>query len=94
MSKCNFPLLYFLDLSSNLINDVSIFEKCNFPDIKIIKLSNNNINSIEVFQKTKFKLLTFLELVNNPIKRDEGPNKKIIEKFKKMKNINGFDIRL
>ena len=94
LSKCNFPLLYFLDLSSNLINDVSILEKCNFPDIKIIKLSNNNINSIEVFQKTKFKLLTFLELVNNPIKRDEGPNKKIIEKLKKMKNINGFDIRL
>ena len=94
LSKCNFPQLYFLDLSSNIINDLSIFEKCNFPEIKIIKLSNNNIESIEVFNKTHFKLLIFLELLNNPIKKDDISNKEIIEKFKKMKKINGFDIRI
>jgi hypothetical protein len=94
LSKCNFPLLYFLDLSNNIISDLNIFEKCNFPDIKIIKLSNNNIKSIEVFQRAKFKLLTFLELINNPIDKMNLTNRQIIEKLKKMKNVNGFDIRL
>ena len=94
LSKCKFPLLYFLDLSSNIIDDISVLEKCFFPDIKIIKLSNNNIKSIEVFHKTNFKLLTFLELINNPIEKDNFSNQKVIEKCKKMKNINGFDIKL
>ena len=94
LSQCNFPLLYFLDLSNNMISDINIFEKCNFPEIKIIKLSNNSIKSLEIFKKTNFKILTFLELINNPINQKYEPNKKIIEKLKKMKNINGFDIRL
>ena len=94
LSKCNFPLLYFLDLSNNIISDLNVFEKCNFPNIKIIKLSNNNIKSIEVFQKTKFKLLTFLELIDNPIDKMNSSNRKIIEQLKKMKKINGFDIKL
>ena len=93
-SNCKFPVLYFLDLSNNLIDDITVFEKCTFPDIKIIKLSNNNIKSLEVFQKINFKLLRFLELINNPIEKDNILNKKIIEKYKKMKNINGFDIRI
>ena len=94
LSKCNFPLLYFLDLNSNIIEDISVFEKCNFPEIKIIKLSNNNIKSLKTFQKTKFKLLTYLEILNNPIDRNDSSNKELIQKFKNMKQINGFDFRL
>ena len=81
------PKLIKLELSSNFIEKIDVFEKVNYP-LESLDLSNNKIKDISVFEKeSTLPKLRILLLNNNKFDFNDEKIKNILSKIdKKMKN--------
>ena len=81
------PKLIKLELSSNFIEKIDVFEKVNYP-LESLDLSNNKIKDISVFEKeSTLPKLRILLLNKNKFDFNDEKIKNILSKIdKKMKN--------
>ena len=56
-----------LDLRSNKLSNIDIFENFNLKELKELNLNDNNIWDIKVLEKVKFEKLEKLDLGKNKI---------------------------
>ena len=54
-----------LDLSNNMISDITSFQNYNFEELKELNLSNNKLSEISEFKNLKLKKLKVLNLSSN-----------------------------
>jgi hypothetical protein len=82
------PKLIKLELSSNFIEKIDVFEKVNYP-LESLDLSNNKIKDISVFEKeSTLPKLRILQLDNNKLDFNDEKTKNIWSKIKERMNNN------